>query len=161
MRAVLHAWLWASILRHRSSVWWEERGFSPFLSKTTVLEMERRILERLDSVAISDWWTRAVIWAWRKKCCNAEFVVSTWMMFVSAGQINLLVRELCFCKHDALGIFFFFFLHLFSNIVFIFLGLICCCSLLCTLLFRAQVFGLLWRVFLRSSDKRNQWGLGI
>lgn len=31
--------------------------------------------------------------------------------FLSAGQINLLVRELCLCKQDALGIF--FFLHVF------------------------------------------------
>lgn len=79
-----------------------------------------------------------------------EFVISTWMMSLSAGQINLLVRELCFCKQDALDFFFFdiylfSYFYLFSNLVLIFLGLICCCVLLCTLFFRTYLFALLCR----------------
>lgn len=130
----------------------EKKEVPPFPSKTTLLKLEGRTLKREARISFHSEIRGTGLLnehAEKDSVMVREFVISTWPMSLSVSQINLLVRELCFCKQDALVCWGFFdiylFSYLFSDIALIFLGLICCCVLLCTLFFRTCLFGLLCR----------------
>ena len=133
MRTVLRVWLQGSAPQHSSSVGPKERD-SPLHSKTPMLQMGRGTLKRETRVGFCSevGGTGLLNESGEKGSVVVQvFVICTWVMFSSAGQINS-VRELCFCEVEALDILFLMFIC-FQNLsrFFFFLGLIFFFSAFC------------------------------